>query len=501
MLYNASLQYRINERMQLPLAVDNLFNKMPPKDRPRSTTRTTTSRGSIRSAAATSSEFTWKLGGNALTSSPSREPKTSPAGSFSFGVGSLRRLHRARRASPQLAGVGFPCRRGRARCAHRDRASRWTSPRRARISASAANRRPQKSNTRAPWLRCRRRGRRRPRRACAGHRVMQVLGRAFATHKWWRATCSGSLACAAVPAKKVRRLEKQVSSARARTRISFAWRQDLGDQAGIEQVRREFSVGTAGRRARQREASRKPRPIAAKSASATRRRGRIQRVGALVVGEISCAVKASCAIGLSGWPPRMRSSSVLPERCMPTAKIGVNRPPRIGRLEEFRACSAIPIAANKDSLSLRSCDACAHRVLAVRQRIPGLVVAAERMQRVVQGKQVGLAHARARHARGWRGCAGRHPHRRIAILRQSREHQCACEIGSSARQADSAKRACGMSPRNIATTPRRCCACACIGSTRHGVVDPCLPPAPGRRSGWPMMRVRYVRSRKETVPD
>jgi outer membrane receptor protein involved in Fe transport len=31
-LYNASVQYRINDRMRLSLAVDNLFDKMPPKD-------------------------------------------------------------------------------------------------------------------------------------------------------------------------------------------------------------------------------------------------------------------------------------------------------------------------------------------------------------------------------------------------------------------------------------------------------------------------------------
>ena len=63
MLYNGSLQYRINERMQLSLAVDNLFNKMPPKDK----TYTSYPYYDISWFDSVGRsyflEFTWKLGG------------------------------------------------------------------------------------------------------------------------------------------------------------------------------------------------------------------------------------------------------------------------------------------------------------------------------------------------------------------------------------------------------------------------------------------------------
>ena len=66
MLYNGSLQYRINERMQLSLAVDNLFNKMPPKDK----TYTSYPYYDISWFDSVGRsyflEFTWKLGGSPL---------------------------------------------------------------------------------------------------------------------------------------------------------------------------------------------------------------------------------------------------------------------------------------------------------------------------------------------------------------------------------------------------------------------------------------------------
>ncbi|GAA4998083.1 TonB-dependent receptor [Pseudoluteimonas lycopersici] len=66
MLYNGSLQYRINDRMQLSLAVDNLFDKMPPKDK----TYTSYPYYDISWFDSVGRsyflEFTWKLGGSPL---------------------------------------------------------------------------------------------------------------------------------------------------------------------------------------------------------------------------------------------------------------------------------------------------------------------------------------------------------------------------------------------------------------------------------------------------
>ena len=66
MLYNASLQYRINDRMRVSLAVDNLFNKMPPKD-PTSVDYPYYDISWFDSVGRSYFlEFTWKLGGSPL---------------------------------------------------------------------------------------------------------------------------------------------------------------------------------------------------------------------------------------------------------------------------------------------------------------------------------------------------------------------------------------------------------------------------------------------------
>jgi len=62
-LYNASLQYRFNDRMRLSLAVDNLFDKMPPKD-PTSVDYPYYDISWFDSVGRSYFlEFTWKLGG------------------------------------------------------------------------------------------------------------------------------------------------------------------------------------------------------------------------------------------------------------------------------------------------------------------------------------------------------------------------------------------------------------------------------------------------------
>jgi outer membrane receptor protein involved in Fe transport len=65
-LYNGSVQYRINDRMQLSLAVDNLFDKMPPRDK----TYTSYPYYDISWFDSVGRsyflEFTWKLGGSPL---------------------------------------------------------------------------------------------------------------------------------------------------------------------------------------------------------------------------------------------------------------------------------------------------------------------------------------------------------------------------------------------------------------------------------------------------
>ena len=65
-LYNASMQYKIGDRMRVSLAVNNLFDKMPPKDR----TYTAYPYYDISWFDSVGRsyflEFTWKLGGSPL---------------------------------------------------------------------------------------------------------------------------------------------------------------------------------------------------------------------------------------------------------------------------------------------------------------------------------------------------------------------------------------------------------------------------------------------------
>ena len=65
-LYNASLQYKFNDRMRLSLAVDNLFDKMPPKD-PTSVDYPYYDISWFDSVGRSYFlQFTWKLGGSPL---------------------------------------------------------------------------------------------------------------------------------------------------------------------------------------------------------------------------------------------------------------------------------------------------------------------------------------------------------------------------------------------------------------------------------------------------
>jgi outer membrane receptor protein involved in Fe transport len=65
-LYNTSLQYRINDRMSVSLAVNNLFDKMPPKD-PTATSYPYYDISWFDSVGRSYFlEITWKLGGNPL---------------------------------------------------------------------------------------------------------------------------------------------------------------------------------------------------------------------------------------------------------------------------------------------------------------------------------------------------------------------------------------------------------------------------------------------------
>jgi outer membrane receptor protein involved in Fe transport len=66
MLYNGSLQYRINDRMQLSLAVDNLFDKMPPKDKTSVDYPYYDISWFDSVGRSYFLEFTWKLGGAPL---------------------------------------------------------------------------------------------------------------------------------------------------------------------------------------------------------------------------------------------------------------------------------------------------------------------------------------------------------------------------------------------------------------------------------------------------